>query len=102
LVVAPPIGAIGVYLCLEFFCVRIEFDDECIYTFSPWRARRRIPWDAILQCRHSDLNQWYVLVLRSQGTIRVSRYMCGAEEFLAKLETMRGIKTSGLAPEPDD
>ena len=37
-------GAAGVYMALETFFVRIEFDDLSIYTFSPWRRSRRIEW----------------------------------------------------------
>jgi len=46
-------------LFLEFHFVRIEFDDEFIYTFSPWRKRRVIPWSAVSGYSYSAVNHWH-------------------------------------------
>jgi hypothetical protein len=36
-----------VLLFVHFQRYRVEFDEDRIYTFSPWRKRRVIPWDAV-------------------------------------------------------
>jgi hypothetical protein len=51
----------SLYLFLESQFVRIEFDDQFIYTFAPWRRRRVIPWSAITGYSYSALNRWHIL-----------------------------------------
>jgi len=78
-------AASGLWVFLEFFFVRIEFDDESIYTTSPWRRKRRIPWSDIVTCRYSNVNRWHVIKTRTHGTLRVSTYLSGIGSFLEKL-----------------
>jgi hypothetical protein len=74
------VGCVGLFL--EFHFVRIEFDDQFIYTFSPWRKRRIIPWSAISGYSYSAATHWHVLKTRGCGSIRLS-------ELLSGLGTMR-------------
>jgi hypothetical protein len=64
-------------LFLEFHFVRIEFDDEFIYTFSPWRKRRVIPWSAVSGYSYSAVNHWHILETPGCGSIRLSGLLSG-------------------------
>ena len=73
-----------VALLLEFYLVRIEFDDYSIYTRSPWRPQRRIPWYEVMSYSFSVASQWYVFRTRSMGAIRLSVYLSGLGSFMAE------------------
>jgi len=75
----------GLYVFVEMFFVRIEFDESFIYPFSPWRGRRRIPWSDVVSCGYSNVNRWHVVRTRSHGTLRVSIYLSGIGSFLERL-----------------
>lgn len=76
----------GSAVVLEFHFIRILFDDEFIYTFSPWRPSRKIPWTAISGYAFSDLNKWYILKTTSYGNIRLSILLSGLGTFSQELE----------------
>jgi len=59
---------------LEAFLVNIRFDYDLIYTFSPWRRPRIIPWFAIVGFSASNFFQWTVFMTDRFGKIRISRY----------------------------
>lgn len=65
------------YLVLEIFFVRIRFYDAAIYTFSPWRGARKIPWPAITGHSYSTLWHWHILETRGYGKVRLSFYLSG-------------------------
>ena len=67
----------GLYIILEFLFVRIEFDDKFIYTFSPWKASRTIPWSEVTSCSYSHANHWHILRTQNSGVIRISDYLSG-------------------------
>src|SRR5262245_34827870 len=69
------LAAGSLYIFLEVFLVRIEFDDSFICPFSPWRGRRRIPWSDISSYSFSEANRWYVVRTRTHGTVRVSTFL---------------------------
>jgi hypothetical protein len=83
---------------LEFHFVRVEFDENFIYTFSPWRRRRVIPWNAVIDYAFSSVNKWHVLKTRGYGLIRMSTMMSGlgsmSERWQAKLERLCGTERS--------
>ncbi|HXP34777.1 MAG TPA: hypothetical protein VN827_04455, partial [Chthoniobacterales bacterium] len=58
---------------VEFHFVHVEFDENSIYTFSPWRKRRVIPWSAVI----SYSFKWHILKTRDYGAIRLSAFMSG-------------------------
>lgn len=68
-------------LLLEFLYVRISFDDEAIYTSSPWRKSRRIPWGALRGYDYSDTNRWHILKTEGFGTVRLSVLLSGLQTF---------------------
>lgn len=89
-------GGLGIpstYLFLETSFARIEFDSACIYTHSPWRRDREIPWADIVEWNHSEIHHSYLILTRNHGVLRVSRYMSGVGSFVAKLNTIS--KSSG-------
>jgi hypothetical protein len=83
--VSSVLAAGGLYIFLEVFLVRIEFDESFIYSFSPWRGGRRIPWTDILSFTFSPLNRWYVIRTRGHATLRVSTFLSGVGRFLQRL-----------------
>jgi hypothetical protein len=79
------LAACCLYVFLEVFFVRVEFDESFIYAFSPWRGRRRIPWPDIVSSHFSSVNQWHVIRTKAQGTLRLSAFLSGAGSFLERL-----------------
>jgi hypothetical protein len=77
-------------LHLEFFYVRIEYDDAGIRTRSPWRRNREIPWSAVTSAWYSQAAQWYVLETTGFGRVRLHTGLNGLESILSELES-RGI-----------
>jgi hypothetical protein len=84
-VVAGALATCSLYVFLELFFVRVEFDESFVYMFSPWRGGRRIPRSDIVSCSFSNLNQWYVIRTRADGKLRISTFMSGSGSFLEKL-----------------
>jgi hypothetical protein len=74
------------YVALEALLVHLEFDEERLYAFSPWRGSRTIPWAEVVSIRFSPLNRGYVVRTRSQGSVRVSLFMSGLDAFLARVD----------------
>jgi hypothetical protein len=68
---------VSLYIFLETRFVRIEFDDNFIYTFSPWRKRRLVPWSAVVGYSYSAVNRWHILKTRGYGSIRLSALLSG-------------------------
>ena len=81
-------------MVIEFFLVRIGFDENGIYCYSGWRPKRTIDWTAVESVRFSQSMQWWVLRTKDAGNIRASVFLSGLQEFLTELEK-RGIKNSG-------
>ena len=71
---------------LEFFKTRIEFDAKYVYTFSPWRKPRVIPWAVIMSCKYSPIRKWNTFDTFGYGSLRVSDLMEGKDAFLAKFK----------------
>ena len=84
-VVGGALAACAFYAFVEFFFVRVEFDESFIYPFSPWRGSRRIPRSDITSFHFSATNHWYVIRTRTHGTFRVSGLMCGIGSFVERL-----------------
>lgn len=70
---------------IELWGVTIEWDEENIYTRSPWRKPRKIPMAAVTKCDFSIWLQWYRIYTNGLGTIRVHKYMSGIANFLNAL-----------------
>jgi hypothetical protein len=79
------LAASGLYVFLEVFLVRVEFDESFIYPFSPWRGGRQIPWSDVVSCGFSNVNQWLVIRTRNHGTLRVSIFLSGIGSIVERL-----------------
>jgi hypothetical protein len=89
-----------VALFLEFHFVHIEFDDEFIYTFSPWRKRRIIPWSSVAGYSYSAVNRWHILKTRGYGSVRLSELLSGLGTMREKWENVLHHKPSNQALQP--
>jgi hypothetical protein len=78
--------ALTLPLLLEFFRVRIVFDDESIHCFSPWRSSRCIPWLAVTARHFSRAAQWHVIETTGYGRIRLHIYLSGIQTFLETMD----------------
>jgi hypothetical protein len=72
-------------LHLEIFGVSIDWDDKNIYTKSPWRKSRTIPFDSVTGCDFSRMALWYRIYTKDSGLIRLHLYMCGIPRLLEAL-----------------
>jgi uncharacterized membrane protein YfcA len=80
---------VSVYIFLETQFVRIEFDDNFIYTFSPWRKRRLVPWSDVVGYSYSAVNRWHILKTRGYGSIRLSALLSGLGTMSERWENRR-------------
>lgn len=104
----------GIFFILALMCLvifleaaffRIAYDDYHIFTRSPWRPFRRIPWHSLTGYSWSEINEWHVLETRSQGKIRVSTFLVGLPEFFAVLVDRMGADWAvrvGIIPEEQE
>jgi hypothetical protein len=84
-------------LHIEFFVVRVTFDESGVQTRSPWRRGRCVPWSDIIRVGFSPMAQWYTVQTREHGYIRLHLYLSGIESLLNELER-RGVS---VASRPD-
>ena len=76
---------ISVPLILESFLVRIAFDEDSVYCFSPWRSNREIPFSELGEPQYSDSMQWWLIPTKSHGYIRLHDFISGKEDLLERL-----------------
>ena len=72
-------------LHLETFGASITWDDQNIYTRSPWRRRRTIPISAVKFYDYSNSMQWYRIHTAGYGIVRLHNLMRGVPELLMVL-----------------
>ena len=72
-------------LFAEFNLVRIEFDEDVIHTYSPWRKRRVIVWADVIGYRYSEMNRWHILKTRHSGSVRLSVLLSGLGTFFDEM-----------------
>jgi enamine deaminase RidA (YjgF/YER057c/UK114 family) len=77
-------------LHLEFFGVRIAFDETGIRARSPWRRKRVIPWSAVTNVWDSPMLRWYVVETTDFGQVRLHDWLSGTDTLLSELER-RGV-----------
>lgn len=77
-------------LHVEFFIVRVTFDEFGIQTRSPWRRRRSIPWSDIIRVGYSPTAMWYTVQTHTHGYIRLHLFLSGIGSLLTTLER-RGV-----------
>ena len=93
-IIGPCVGvalfALFLYFWVECHFVRIEFDEEFIYTFSPWRRSRVIPWNEVIGHGYSAMGGWHILKTQKFGSIRLSELLSGLGTMMGQLEK-RGL-----------
>jgi hypothetical protein len=91
---------LSAYIFLESQFVRIEFDDEFIYTFAPWRRRRVIPWSNVTGYSYSAMNRWHILRTSGYGSIRLSELLSGLGTMREKWQSVlqHGPSNQSLQP----
>jgi len=72
-------------LHLEAYFVTITWDDETIYTRSPWRRSRTIPLSSVRHCDFSQTLQWYRIRTEGYGIVRLHMFARGIPRLLAAL-----------------
>lgn len=72
-------------LHLEAYGVLITWDDTNIYTRSPWRKCRTIPFSSVRSCDYSNSMQWYRIHTEEHGIVRLHQLARGIPELLAAL-----------------
>jgi hypothetical protein len=103
-IIAACVGGVMSVACIavfvEFHFVHIEFDDQFIYTFSPWRKRRVIPWTAIVGHSYSAVNRWHILKSRGYGSIRLSELLSGLGSMREKWQSVLHHEPSNQSLQP--
>jgi hypothetical protein len=77
--------AISIYLILEFYFVRITFDDHYLHSISPWTTNRTIEWSNITSVSFSSLASWYVIKTGNHGKIRAHTGLSGLPELMKQI-----------------
>jgi len=70
--------------------VEVSFDEDCIYTKSPWRGAKRVRWEDILSASYMQIGDWHVLETATAGKLRVSRRLSNLK-YLGEALLKRGI-----------
>lgn len=76
------------YLLVEFYRFRVEYDDTMIHVYSPWRRIRTIPWAELTTCVywHYQFGGSYVVSTRGHGKLTLNDMLSGIDEFIALLK----------------
>ena len=85
-------------LHLEAYFMTISWDDEAIYTRSPWRCSRTIPLSSITRCDFSQSMQWYRIHAEGYGIVRLPMFARGIPQLLAALP----VRNPGYPPNQED
>jgi hypothetical protein len=78
-------GALLLPLHIETFGASITWDETNIYTRSPWRRPRTVPFSSVKSCDFSPAMQWYRIRTDGHGIVRLHAYMSGIPDLLRML-----------------
>jgi len=81
----------GGYLFVETSWVSVLLSDATLQHISPWRCDRMVAWGDVVGVSYSSVNNWYLLYTRSQGIVRISIMLRGADVVLEYLD-LHGIE----------
>jgi len=84
-------GVLDLPLLIEFYGVRIGYDEKKVYCFSGWRKNRILSWSEIKSCGYSPTNKWWVIETATQGKIRIHEFISGRDSFFAAMRERTGI-----------
>ncbi len=85
------ITILGFPTALEIFLVKIQFDRQHLYSQSPWRRARTISWQEVTDLSYSPAMQWYRVHTRSQGIVRLHRYLPAHANFIKLAREMANL-----------
>jgi small-conductance mechanosensitive channel len=74
------------YLLYEVFLVKLGYDQRFIYSYTPLRGQRTVPWESVTEAGYSPLRQAHYLATRAHGTIWFSPWLNGMAEFIEYVE----------------
>lgn len=77
------------YQGTEFFRTRIEYDNEAVYTFSPWRKPRVIPLSAFQEPSYSSAGYCTTYPTSGFGSVRVHDWLQGARVLVDHINAHR-------------
>jgi hypothetical protein len=69
----------GSWIALEALTVRVEFDNQFLYSYAAWRRARKIPWSEVTDYAFSEMNSWHVFTTENHGKVRVSTFLRGSD-----------------------
>lgn len=84
------IGLCGFPVFLTAFFWKVGFDHKGIYSQSPWRRNRFVPWSDVRRVRFSQNMKQWIIETRCQGNIRINELVPGASDIVS-LFNQRGI-----------
>ena len=67
---------------LEVFCYEVSYDESCVCGMSPWTGTVMMHLDEITDLGYSHWREQYFVRSSNGETIRLNRFISGAEEFL--------------------
>ena len=73
------------YLTYTFFFVRLSYDDDFIYHWTPLRGHRHIPWSEVESIHYFAFGQVYVIGTSTYGRISISPVADGWIPFLQRI-----------------
>jgi hypothetical protein len=71
------------FLPLEFYFRRIEFDEREIVIYCAWRSERRIPWTEVVSFVHLPRQKEWILETKNHGKIKLSMFLQGLHDLQA-------------------
>lgn len=83
------LGAAGTFTIAEATLVSVLVDESGFLHQSPWRGKRRVEWDDVIDYSHSSVNAWTVL-RTEKDKFRISDFMVGAD-VVTEIVRKRGI-----------
>ncbi len=79
------------YVAYDFFFVRLSYDDEFIYHWTPIKRSRKIPWSAVKGVQYASFKQVFNLKTERYGTISVSPYADGCRALVEYAANLLGV-----------
>lgn len=77
-----PFLALVIFGTIEVLFFELSFDEKRIFQRSPWSGTREIRFDEITQVDYSNFTSQYRICTEKNSTIRLTRYLLGAEALL--------------------
>ena len=86
-------AALVLPLFIEFFFVKLGYNDETLLCYSPWRSNRTVRFEDMEKPVFSESMQWWEMPTKSQGKVRVSTMARGAKKLVEEVNRILGVNT---------